>query len=129
VLRKNLTLITLACLYWCPVVAQVAPPEHESGAEHVKHSRAQNYGQRYEAIKCAIVQVIRGAAPGPGVHYGTGFYISSDGDIVTASHVIGDRVWTEKDGGITVDLPEPDVLTIVENSGEGFGISKNAREW
>jgi hypothetical protein len=124
VLRKNLAVITVAFL--CSLMSgQVAPPR-ESGSEHVKHSRGQNYGQRYEAIKCAIVQVIRGEAPGPGVHYGTGFYVSPDGDIVTASHVLGDRIWTDKDGGITVDLPTPDVLTIVESSGEGFGVSKNA---
>jgi S1-C subfamily serine protease len=108
-------------------LAQVAPPKPETGAAHVKQSRAGNYSQRFEAIKCAIVQVFRGQ-PVPGTQYGTGFYVSAGGDVVTASHVLADRVWTAKDGGVTVDLPTPDVLTITDSSGEDFTVPKTAVE-
>jgi S1-C subfamily serine protease len=111
-----------------PLAAQVAPPKHESGETHVRNSRAQNYSQRYDAIKCAIVQVVRGV-PGPGSQFGTGFYINGDGDLVTASHVVGDRIWTPKDGGLTVDISFPsENITIVNNSNESFTVSKTAVE-
>jgi Trypsin-like peptidase domain len=107
--------------------AQVAPPKHESGAAHVKHSRAQNYSDRFDAIKCAVVQIFRGT-PTVGTPYGTGFYISADGDIATASHVVGERVWTPKAGGVTVDLNSPDSLTVISSSGEPFTVPKSAIE-
>ena len=110
-------------------LSQVAPPKHESNSVHVKHSRAENYGERFDAVKCAIVQVIRGVALVPGTPYGTGFYVSADGDVVTASHVLADRVWTEKEeGGLTVDLPVPDQITIVDGSGEKIIVPKSAVE-
>lgn len=72
--------------------------------------------------------------PVPGTPYGTGFYVSADGDVVTASHVLGDRIWTHKDGGVTVDLPIPDQLTIITSSGErytvaGTTIEENRESW
>ncbi len=123
---KSVPLAALILFY--SAGAQVAPPKHESNFAHVKHSRAQNYSQRFDAIKCAIVQVFKGA-PTLGTPYGTGFYISADGDLVTASHVVGDRVWTRKqEGGVTVDLNSPETLTVVSSSGESFTFSKSAIE-
>jgi hypothetical protein len=124
-MRKRRLLVGLAMV--CSAVAQVAPPNHESGAAHVKNSRALNYSQRFDAIRCAIVQVFRGT-PAQGTPYGTGFYISANGDVVTASHVLAERVWTAKDGGLTVDLPAPDQLTITDSSGERLIVPKSSIE-
>src|ERR1700722_2817316 len=97
ILMRKLPLLALVILLHL-AVAQVAPPKHESGAEHVKRSRAQNYTQRFEAASCAIVEIVRGVE-NVGASYGTGFYISPNGDIATASHVVGDRIWTAKSDG------------------------------
>jgi hypothetical protein len=105
-------------------LAQVGPPKHESNEAHVKQSRAQNYSERFDEVKCAIVQIFQGSAT-VGTPYGTGFYVSSAGDIVTASHVVGQRIWTHKDGGVTVDLETPESLTVVNNSGEAYVFSKS----
>lgn len=114
---------SLACF---SAVAQISPPEHESNYAHVRHSRAENYSQRFEAVKCAIVQVFRGV-PANGTPFGTGFYINPDGGIVTASHVVGDRAWSRKPEGVTVDLTNsPDTFTAVSNSGEMFTFPKSA---
>src|SRR6202021_1480549 len=112
---------------WHQATSQVRPPKHESGAEHVKHSRAQNYSERFEAIKCAIVQVYRGEQA-VGTPYGTGFYVSADGDIVTAAHVLGDKVWTEKDGGLAFDPPNPPLITVVDSEGNKVNVPDNAIE-
>ncbi len=124
-------------LYWfcfaaivCSEVAgsQVAAPVHQSGAQHVRQSRAQNYSQRFEALKCAIVEIVRGI-PNVGTEYGTGFYISPNGDIATASHVVGDRVWTSKpEGGVTVDLILQDQLTIIDINGSSYSVPKTSIE-
>ena len=131
-MKLKSSLRAVLILFCTTAVAQVAPPKHESNFAHVKHSRAQNYSQRFDAIRCAIVQIVRGI-PGVGTSYGTGFYINVDGDIVTASHVIGEREWTAKDGGVTVDLPLPGSLTIVSDSGtftvNQDSIEENRESW
>jgi S1-C subfamily serine protease len=68
-------------------VAQVAPPQHESRWHHVltRHRDIENYQQRFDDIKCALVLIRRPGAAG------TGVFISADGDIATASHVLADR--------------------------------------
>jgi hypothetical protein len=123
VLRRTLAMITAALL--CSVAtAQVAPPTHESRWHHIftSHREPDNLEARYHDIQCAIVQIIRGNG------FGTGFYVSATGDVVTASHVVGDRVWTQKDGGVTVDLLVPETFKIVNSAGENFTISKSAVE-
>ena len=124
---RTATVVGIFCILCVLAQTQVAPPKHESNNAHVKHSRAENYSQRFDAIKCAIVQIFRGS-PSVGTPYGTGFYISADGDIVTASHVVGERVWTSKDNGVTVDLNSPDSLTVISSSGETFSFPKTAIE-
>jgi S1-C subfamily serine protease len=108
-LRIHLVWSALACLC-CFAAAQVAPPKHESGAEHVKQSRAQNYSQRFNDLKCAVVEILRDNT------FGTGFYINGDGDVLTASHVVGKKVWTSTDKGPTVDLLVPAVISIVTSN-------------
>jgi hypothetical protein len=115
------------CLVWMmltylPGVGQVAPPKHESGAEHVKHSRAQNYSQRFDEVRCAIVEILRDNT------FGTGFYINGDGDVLTASHVVGKKVWTSTDTGPTVDLLVPAVISIVTSSNEVIVLPRSAVE-
>jgi S1-C subfamily serine protease len=112
VLRKNLVLITLAFLCsWA--TAQVAPPKHESNFAHVRQARAENYSQRFEAIKCALVLIQSGP------RLGTGFYISADGDIATASHVLGDRTFSKNpDRTIKVTFSMPASLGITNSKGE-----------
>jgi hypothetical protein len=80
---KSLFWISLVIGGWCcRTLAQVAPPKRESNSAHVKHSRAENYSQRFNSFKCALVLV---RTP---TEYGTGFFVSPDGDIATASHVL-----------------------------------------
>jgi S1-C subfamily serine protease len=128
VLRKTLAVITLAFLC-CIATAQVAPPKHESNFAHVKHSRAENYSQRFDAIKCALV-LIRTPA---GV--GTGVFISSDGDIATASHVLGDRTFkSDPDGTIEAGINMPPTFTITDCHGTvtdvpSANVEKNGDTW
>jgi|SRR5271157_2247123 len=101
-------LVIFSSLLW----AQVAPPKHESRFHHVfsAHRETDNLEQRYNDMKCALVLILRDDK------FGTGFYVSADGDVVTASHVVGERIWTPKDGGLTVDLRPPAALTIINSS-------------
>jgi len=85
--------------------------------------------QRYLAIKCSLV-LIR-TTDG----YGTGFFVSSDGDIATASHVLGPRSFTSlPNGKIKVDLAPPASFQIIDDKGMATAISasqieKNGDAW
>jgi len=126
--RKTLALITVAFLC-CLATGQVAPPKHESNFAHVKHSRAENYRQRFEAIKCALI-LIRTPT---GV--GTGVFISPDGDIATASHVLGDRTFkSDPDGSIEAGINMPPTFTITDCHGTATdvlstNVEKNGDTW
>src|SRR5690348_12825717 len=65
--------------------AQVQPPKRESRWHHVfsGHRETNNLERRFEALKCAMAVV------DSGLEQGTGFFISADGDMVTAFHVLG----------------------------------------
>jgi S1-C subfamily serine protease len=105
------------------VQAQVGPPKHETGAQHVRNSRAQNYSQRFEAIKCALVLV--GRAGGSG----TGVFISPNGDVATASHVLGDRTFkTASDGSFEAGITMPDTFTITDCHGNVTTVSNSKVE-
>jgi S1-C subfamily serine protease len=111
----------------CPARAQVpqqsphevGPPTSISQSDQGRHSRepAENYSQRFDAIKCAIVKVVRGKGD-LGDTYGTGFYINADGDVATAVHVFTKQNWTEgKERSATADLPSQLEVTIINSSG------------
>lgn len=120
--RTNLAVITLAFLC-CLATAQVAPPPHESRWHHTfsRHREPENLEQRFNDIKCALVLIESGP------RLGTGFYTSADGDIATASHVLGDRTFSKNpDRTIKVTLAMPALLGITNGKGERTQVaSKN----
>jgi Trypsin-like peptidase domain len=122
VLRRTLALITIALLC-CSASGQVAPPKHESRWHHIftSHREPQNLEERFTDIKCALVLIESGP------RLGTGFYISPDGDIATASHVLGDRTFSKNpDRTIKVTFSLPPVIGITNSKGEHTEVaSKN----
>lgn len=126
---KYLAVITVAFLFSSFAKAQVPPPTHESGAEHLKQSRGLNYSQRFEAIKCALVLIESGP------RLGTGFYVSADGDVATASHVLGDRAFSKNpQGTIQVTFTIPRSFSITNSKGEHLligsdKVENNADAW
>lgn len=129
-LRKNLAAVTVAFLC-CSCLAQVAPPKNESRWHHIfsRHPDAENYEQRFNDIKCALVLIEAGP------RLGTGFYISADGDIATASHVLGDRRFSKNpDSTIKVTFAMPPFIGITNNKGErtqvaSTSVENNADAW
>jgi S1-C subfamily serine protease len=114
VLRKTLAVVTTAFLC-CTVAAQVAPPKHESRWHHVftLHRDIDNLPRRFNDLKCALVLI------DTGVRLGTGFYISSDGDVATASHVVGDRTFSANpDRTIRVNIAIPNIFWMTNSKGE-----------
>jgi len=102
------------------VCAQVAPPKAESRWHHVfsRHRENDNLVQRFEALKCALVLIQSGP------RLGTGFYISADGDIATASHVLGDRAFAKNPNGtIQVNFSVPPTFDVTNSKGEHTQIS------
>ena len=101
------------------LVAQVPPPKHESHMHHLfaSHRDSDNLAQRYEDLKCALVLIEAGN------QQGTGFFISADGNVATASHVLGQRSFSKlPNGHIHVDfaLPQRSLLPIASASGQRF---------
>jgi len=97
------------------MAAQVSPPRHESRWHHlfVTHREADNLEERYKKLRCALVLIQSGNT------VGTGFYISPDGEIVTASHVLGNRQFTPlPNGTFNVTLLYPDSFLIKGAGGE-----------
>jgi trypsin-like peptidase len=125
VLRKNLAVVTIALL--CSVVAaQVAPP---------KYGRyANNLQKRYEDLRCAMVTITweeqTQTSPANGqtpqvvtiTHFGTGFYASATGDIITAAHVVGNKSWSDSGTGMIVSLATPEFWTIGNSKNETISI-------
>ena len=105
--------------------AQVGPPKHDSRWHHVfsRHRESENFEQRFEALKCALVLIQAGP------RLGTGFYISADGDIATASHVLGDREFSKNtNGGIQVNFALPNTIDITNSKGEHAQIAASKIE-
>lgn len=106
--------------------AQVAPPKRHSKRQ--PQEEADNFQQRYEDLKCALVIIQSGG------RIGTGFYVNGSGDVVTASHVLGDQLINPlPDGRVEIRLMQPISYT-VKNSKEEFSVpasavSANADDW
>jgi S1-C subfamily serine protease len=98
--RKSLALITLVFLTCSTAAAQVAPPKHESRWRHVfgHHRDQNNLEQRYGDLKCALVIV------DSGLELGSGFFISPDGDVVTAFHVLGSVEYVPEGTNLRINL-------------------------
>src|SRR5271169_5681297 len=110
-LWRSLTTIFVLCLI---AAGQVAPPKHESRLHHLftPHRDSDNLQQRYEDLRCALVFIQAGNRTG------TGFYVSPDGDIVTASHVIGDRSFIHNGAQMLITIPIPNAIVIKTSSAE-----------
>lgn len=105
--------------------AQVPSPKHESRLHHIfaSHRDSDNLEQRFEDLKCALVLI----EAGPRV--GTGFYISGDGDVATASHVLGDRTFERNpDSSIKITILMPQVLALTNSKGQRMEVSALAVE-
>jgi hypothetical protein len=100
VLRKNLAVITITFSLWSVAPSQIAPPHPESRWHHIfsPHREKDNLEDRYEELRCALVLV------DAGTQIGTGFFISGDGDVVTAFHVLGRQMYSQEGGKITISL-------------------------
>ena len=124
-LRKLVVVITVGLLC-CLAIAQVAPP---------KYGRyANNLQKRYDDLKCAMVTITweeqSSIVPGNGqplqilttTHFGTGFYTSPTGDILTAAHVIGNKSWSDPGTGMIISLATPEFWTIGNSKNEHMTI-------
>jgi len=125
---KSVFLAVFLLLY--PAVAQVAPPKHESLWHHLfARHRDADLERRFNDLKCALVLI---RTP---TEFGTGFFVSNDGDIATASHVLGQRTFeSEPSGTMKADLQLPLSFTIVNDSGKSTELSsttveKNGDAW
>jgi hypothetical protein len=110
------TLFALCCI----VEGQVAPPKHESRLHHIfsAHRDSDNLQQRFNDIKCALVLIEAGNK------LGTGFYISGDGDVATASHVLGERAFSRNaDGKIVIAFSVPTVFWATNSRNERAQVS------
>jgi len=100
-------------------VAQVGPPSKHDGSLE----------QRYANLRCALL-LIR-TTDG----YGTGFFVSADGDVATASHVVGHRTFTTlQNGTMQVDLSLVPTFDVTDDSGKTTTIpadrvEKNGDAW
>lgn len=92
-------------------LAQVQKPKAESRFHHLfgAHRDTDNLTDRYDELKCALVLI---RTP---TEFGTGFFISPDGDIATASHVLGQRTWMVQDGKLIVNIAMPLLFTVVDS--------------
>jgi len=118
----------------CPnpnLLAQVKPPKRESRIRHFlrPHREVEDLAERYQALACALVVIQSGNS------VGTGFYVSGDGDIVTALHVIGAKTYQAlANGTFNINLASPPFMTVrsskeqmiipianLENNGDAWG--------
>ena len=130
-LRKILAALTVVFIAHT-AAAQVAPPKYESRWHHAftRHREVENYEQRFNDIKCALVLISRPGAKG------TGVFISADGDIATASHVLADRSFkSHPDGTYETGLINmPAFFTVTDCHGNSTEvpnakIEKNGDAW
>ena len=84
--------------------AQVPAPKHA-------HRENDNLPQRFNDLRCALVLIQAGQK------LGTGFFISADGEVATASHVVGDRQFSLNPGNlVTVSLSIPATFSITDST-------------
>lgn len=140
-LRKHLAVITLALLSCSTATSQVGPPRHESRWHHIffRHREPENLRERYEELRCAMVTISWEetstiAIPNQPVltittaHFGTGFYTSANGTVLTAAHVIGNKSWGDPkppSSDIIVNLATPLEWKIQNSKNENVRVSND----
>ncbi|HMG84928.1 MAG TPA: trypsin-like peptidase domain-containing protein [Terracidiphilus sp.] len=92
---KNISITLSMIAVVCVASAQVAAPKRESRLHHIftTHRDNDNLPRRFNDLRCALVLIQAGP------RLGTGFYIDPEGDIVTASHVLGNRLFNQLPDG------------------------------
>lgn len=123
----------LLCVVVGWAAAQVPPPKFESKLSHIfgPHRDQDNLEQRSANLSCALVLIVAGERTG------TGFYVSSDGDVATAAHILGEKMFVGFPNGTwQVTIAGPDELTIKDSSSETPQsykrddiLEKNANAW
>ena len=61
-------------------------------------------------------------------HFGTGFYTSGDGDIVTAAHVLGNKSWSDAGTGMVISIGTPPTWEVQNSKGVKVTISRDKLE-
>ena len=139
---KALLGISLLCGALCySAPAQVAPPKTESRLHHLffRHTDVGDLEQRYNSLRCAMVTIswketmVSPSTAGQQqlvsiTHFGTGFYTSPEGDVVTAAHVIGNKGWSDPGTGMVVSLATPAVWEIQNSDDVKQEISRDKLE-
>lgn len=117
-MNKTLVCLLIAIPCLC-VSAQVGKPKRGASLE-----------DRAEALKCAIVVIQHDLT------FGTGFFVSPNGDVVTASHVLGERTWSSSadNTSMTVNLSMPPQYSITDAKGHIFSatasdVDKGSESW
>ncbi|GAA3763650.1 S1 family peptidase [Terriglobus aquaticus] len=102
---RSIVLILLGLFPWFSASAQVQPPKSEAGFKHAfrRHTDG-SLEKRFDALSCSLV-LLRVAN-----RLGTGFFVSADGDVATAAHVMGDKIFPRVVGGsgvgVTLIIPQ-----------------------
>jgi hypothetical protein len=81
--------VALIAVFLMPMMhSQVPPPKPEHLFHHLfaPHHDEDELEQRSKSLSCAVVLITAGTRTG------TGFYISPDGNVATAAHVLGDKL-------------------------------------
>jgi hypothetical protein len=95
------------------LLAQVPAPKHESWLRpFASHRDSDNLERRSISLSCALALITAGDRAG------TGFDISSGGDVATAAHVIGDKIIAEMPGGeFLVTITSPAKISVKSSDG------------
>lgn len=137
---KTLALIGTMFLFSI-AVAQVAPPKRG------KLPPTEDLDARYKALSCAMVTISWEETTVPSVwfgtgipwpittqHFGSGFYASEDGKIVTAAHVVANKSWSDPGTGMVIILAPPEEWIVENSNHESFhvpqaGLMKTSDAW
>jgi S1-C subfamily serine protease len=104
----------------------------------------QNLQGRYDHLRCAMVTIswqetVTIPATAPALfptatqsvtikHFGTGFYTSPDGNIVTAAHVVGNKSWSDSGNGMVVTLATPEAWVIQDCNNQSRNVERSKLE-
>jgi len=119
--------VPLVILIATSLLAQVAPPKRESRLHHIftPHHNGDNLEQRFQDVQCSLV-LIQSVYDNI-FHTGTGFFISADGEVATASHVVGARTWiAQPQNGLYINLALPLTFTVTTSDGKAHPVAASA---